>query len=160
MVFTVNEEVVVSTVKRMVDSGIEDKVIVKTLEDIGLGENEIRQYLLQVKGVPAQKETSHSQFPDDAQATQELLHTVTHNTLDEHSEKIDSLHQSVSGLHEKIDAISVGPSNQDLASQLALLNQKIFDLEKQVSDLKAMASASKSLLEKILEANRKIVEKL
>jgi uncharacterized coiled-coil DUF342 family protein len=156
----VSEEVVASTIKKMVDSGIEDDVIVKTLKDIGLGESEIKQYLAQAKGVLGQKEISHAKNSEDAYATQELLHTITHNKLEEHSGKIDEMHQDVSKLHEKIDALSGEPSNQSLASQLALLNQKIFDLEKQVSDLKAMVSASKSLLEKILETNRKIVEKI
>lgn len=153
----VSEEIVTSTIKRMIDSGIDDGIIIKTLKDIGLEEGEIRQYLAQAKGPQAQKPSSQGQ--EDTQ-TQELLHTVTHNKLEEHSEKIDNVHQAVSGLHEKIDALSQGPSNQDISSQMALLNQKIADMERQISDLKAMASASKSLLEKILETNRKIVEKL
>ena len=139
----VNEEVIISTIKRMMDSGIDDS---------------IRQYLDRVKGIPVQKQQA-AQI-DGNRGTQELLHTMTHNKLEEHSDQLNTVQQSVSDLHEKVNSLSQGPSNNDLASQLALLNQKISDIEKQISDLKAMTAASKSLLEKILETNRKIVEKL
>ena len=156
----VSEEIVVSTIKRMLDSGIEESVIAKTLKDIGLKESEIKQYLSQVRGPASSSNESASEDAESRQDTQELLHTTTHNKLEEHSEKLDSVQKNVSGLSEKISSITSGPSNRKLLSELALLNQKISGLEKQLSDLKAMNSASKSLLEKILETNKKIVEKL
>jgi len=156
-----SEELIISTIKRMLQSGIDDKIVVSTLKDIGLKESEIADYLAKVKGTSSsrtQKPFAKEKSPE--QETQELLHSATHNKLNEHSESLDSVNKGVSSLSKKIDSIVSGPDNQQLFEQVSLLDERIANLEKQLSDLKALNSANKSLLEKILEANKGILEKL
>jgi DNA-binding transcriptional MerR regulator len=159
-----SEELIMSTIKRMIDSGIDDSTIASTLRDIGLNDAEISRYLSQAKGTPAQQSKQSAGVAASSSAAsqmaQEMLHTATHNKLDEHSEKLDSMHKDVSGLHEKIDTIMQGPGSSQIVEQLSLLNQRVSTLERQIADLKAMSSASKTVLDKILETSRSIVEKL
>lgn len=165
----VSKGVVLETIRKMIDSGIDDSIIVQTLKDTGLSDDEIEGYIEEVRGTgsdsgpedrkPAKQEREiRQQSPE--QETQELLHSATHNKLNEHSEKLEGVEKNVSNLHQKIDSLTRGPNNRELLNELALLNNRIATLEKQVSDAKALASASKSLLEKILDTNRKVLEKL
>jgi len=51
----VSSEVVMQTVKRMVDSDIDDETIKNTLRDINISEDEITILLNQAKGIPASR---------------------------------------------------------------------------------------------------------
>ncbi len=51
----VNKEVVIKTIKKMLNSGIEDKIILSTLSDLGLTEQESEELLLTAKGTSGVK---------------------------------------------------------------------------------------------------------
>lgn len=179
----VNRQVVLDTVKKMVESGIEESVVEKTLKDIGLSKKDIEDYIKEAKasakaGIAKPQATSFMEpsAAHDAIALktaekvkeqlaeqreeQELKDSTLNAAMDEHGEKIEELHDSVSELHEKIDGFSSRLSDPELLKQVAELNKRISDFQSQLSDLKSLANANKTVLEKILEANRQILNKL
>ena len=46
----VNRAIVIETIKKMYDSGIDDSVVEQTLKDIGLKKTEISEYIAEAKG--------------------------------------------------------------------------------------------------------------
>ena len=162
----VNKEVVLDTIKKMKASGIEDSVISQTLQDIGLKDEEIKQYLAEVVSTPKSESVnspSSSDLDDHLRrkSEEDALHqAMTQNKLEEHGEKIKTVHSDVNKINHKIDNLSSKPDNSQLASQLASINQKLFTLEKDISETKAVATANKIIMENILEANRKIISRL
>jgi len=204
----VNRQVVLETIKKMRASGLDNADIAKTLRDIGIPDNEIEEFLLELEdsGAPMPKpqttgeteergvsgedgeeagdeslegeglETDAQDGGSDADldlAEKTALRVKEHldrrleedalqdselqNRLDSHSEKLDSVHDNVQTLHGKIDSLSGGPSNRDLSKSLAGIEERLSALEAQVNDLKALSTASKSLLSKILETDRRIL---
>jgi hypothetical protein len=48
----VDKQIVLDTIKKMLNAGLQDSVIVSTLKDVGLKESEIASYLAEAKGKP------------------------------------------------------------------------------------------------------------
>ena len=174
LVNMVNREVVLQTIKKMFDSGIEDSVVKATLKDIGLNDEEAAKYISEVKGAPAASKSSAEQQKEDiaektskkikAQLQEDkeeraLKETTQQVALDEHGSKIDGVEKGIGELHSKVESLAT-PANKDLAANIAVIEQRISGLEKRISDLKAISTATKELMEKVLEANRKILTKL
>lgn len=183
----VRREIVLETVKKMYDSGLDDATISETLKDIGLSESEIGQYLSEAKGKNSDSnaeidETDETDAVEEENPEQEIIaqktaqkvmehlddsheeiaaqHAVTQSALEGHSEAISKVHENVSELHDKLDKFSSGTSSQEILSKIIELNTRISNLEKQLGEIKAVESATKSLLEKIFETNRSVLNEL
>lgn len=174
----VDKAVVLQTIRKMYESGIEDSVVRQTLADIGLGEAEIKELMSAAKagGRAAESEGAEEAVPAysparpdlreqlaQQHATQEAMHTTTHAAMEGHATKLDELGEKIGGVEEslgKIHGLTESPSNRDLVELIAVTNQKLALLEKQVSDLKALTKALQSVMEKILETDRSILGKL
>lgn len=181
----VKREVVLETIKKMHDSGIEQTVIENTLKNIGLSDDEISSYMAEItdektpkpRTVPAIVVTEDVPENDDIEkiATRtaekvkehiaekadadELRETTAHAALIEHKDKLDEVHSSVNNLHTKVDSFAV-PDADALLIEVKNLAQRISTFEKKLSDIKAMTSATKSIMEKILDTDRNILTKL
>ncbi|MBN2067181.1 MAG: hypothetical protein JW744_01810 [Candidatus Diapherotrites archaeon] len=172
----VNKQVVLDTIRKMFDSGIDDSVVKQTLLDIGLSEDEISAFMAEAKGVDSGEEEPEAEEDyeepverkvsrqiADEHAAQEAMHATTHAAIDGHGARLDALGEKIGSVEEKlgkIDSQTLKPSNKDLVDLLAASNQRLASLERQVSDLKALNMALKSIMEKILETDRKILGKL
>lgn len=176
----VDRAVVVETIRKMYESGIEDSVVRQTLADIGLGEKEIREAMAAAKA--GARPAAESEEPEEEagpaysaarpdfreqlaqqHAAQEAMHTTTHAAMEGHGAKLDELGERIGGVEErigKIHGLTESPSNRDLVELIAVTNQKLALLEKQVSDLKALTKALQTVMEKILETSRNILGKL
>ncbi len=158
----VDKEIVLDTVKKMYQSGIDDDVVMQTLKDIGLGDNEIRQYIAEAKGESVSAVRSEPK-PLEARkiATEEkpehvAMHTTTHVALEAQSEKTDELLAKISGLEKQLQSKRSAAPSTDLIA----INQRLAAMEKNLRELKAELGATKSIMEKILETDRKILNKL
>ncbi|MFH1586980.1 MAG: hypothetical protein ABID38_03940 [Candidatus Diapherotrites archaeon] len=169
----VNKEVVLSTVKKMYESGIDDETVKSTLRDIGLEEGEIKSIINEVKGgIPSGEEPDPSEKDPVAGAGEvpasgedinqqiagiredhDLANTTTQTQFEEHAQKVDEVHRRVDDLHAKIDS----STQSDLSQRLQIIDRKMNTLEADLGEVKANTSALKSILEKILETNRKIL---
>ena len=177
----VRKEIVLETVKKMIDSGLDDATISDTLKDIGLSDAEIKQYLSEVKG-NIDSETSNEEAEIEENPEHEVIaektaqkikehldesheeiaaqHSITQASLEGHAEAINAVQENVSELHEKINQFAGGTTSQELLSKMIELNARISTLEKQLSEIKALNSATKSLLEKIFETDRSVLSEL
>ncbi len=169
----VNKEIVEQTIKKMKDSGIDDSAIKQTLRDVGLSEQEIEAYL---PSQPTESESKPAPNPEHeaiaektaekvnqyiSQQTEEhaLREQTSKSDLDNHSNKIDELHEKVQGVSEKIESISTESSAKTLEA-IRELNKRVSSLESQISEIKSISNATKSLMEKVLETDRKVLSKL
>ena len=208
----VNEKVIMSTVKKMKASGLEDEVIVSTLLDIGLSEGEAQAFLGKISRgeKPTAKEPavqpsaeekeetpaagkSEKTAPDEGKEKEEPLeikeetieepeekeehraiaektaarikeeidaHAMEHAfyqektdaSLEEHKNVLEEVHSKISALHEQ-------PASSEVLKELKVLNAELSTLKESLSEAKAMSAATKELMEKILEVNRKILSK-
>ncbi len=176
----VNKAVVLETIKKMYDSGIEDSVVKQTLLDVGLNEREIEAYMAEAKGQPIEekpaaaapaptarpsppiKQMASSRVEEEL-AAQEAMHATTQAAIADHGERLEELGRKVGRVEQKlgkIHSLTEAPSNKELVDMLAAANQRLGSLEKQVSDLKALNKALKTVMEKILETDRKILGKM
>ena len=176
----VNKQVVLETIQRMNSSGIDQGVIEKTLKDIGLKDAEIKAYLSEAsargitedlpKHVEA-KESAHEKIAAktadkvkehlvEEKDDRELRETTLHNQMDSHHDKLETMEESVSTIHSKLDSMTGKMSSPETLKELAELNKRIADFEEQLSDLKSLGKATKTIMEKILETNRNILSKL
>jgi len=165
----VNREVVLETIKKMHESGIEQSVIEATLKDIGLNEAEVKQYLGEVSGKPAPMEKEQ----DDKIASKaaekikghlveerqerELRETTQQNEMQEHGSKLKDIDKKVETIRQKFDG---GSGSAPINEQITVLEHRINGLEKKLGEIKAISNATKIVMEKVLEANRKILNKL
>lgn len=179
----VNRQVVLDTVKRMFQSGIGAGVVEKTLKDIGLSKKEAEEYMREAgqathatasnaqEAVIDEKQPFHEAVASktaekikehlaEQREDDELKSATLHAAIEGHGEKISELHENVSDLHRKIDGFSERLTDPELLKQLVGLGKKLSDFESQLSDLKSLASANKTILEKILQTNREILNKL
>jgi len=159
----VNEQIMLDTVARMIDAGIDDSTIISTLTDAGLSNEQSLEIIKKVKQPTEedsiQKEASPAQDVQalrnvvEAQSDAQTMHAEsTLNTLDEHEQKL----QEVSG---KIDSIkSTISSNQTKPD--ATLTYRLSALEQKLEEVNAASKSQIDLMQKILEVNRKILTEL
>jgi len=159
----INEQVMMDTVARMLEAGIDDPTILSTLVDAGLAQEEASQIIQRVKtpqaqpsGPPAQQSSQDiqimkNQIETQAQ-TQELSDTSVHNKLDAHEQKIDDVSKK---LDEVKQAFSSAPVPQD-----TVLSSRISELELKLEEVSSISKATLDLLKKVLETDRKILTEL
>lgn len=163
----VNEQVVRDTVKRMLDSKIDSQTIVSTLMDIGLSDADAQRIIQEVSSAhstpkvqastPPQPDFSEinrmkNEFETHAQA-EALQDSAVHNVLDMHGQKLDEV-------HAKLDEVKAVVANTPVAAQDPAVLSKLDELQSKIEEVGATANATKDLMEKILEINRKILTEL
>ncbi|VVB98937.1 Uncharacterised protein [uncultured archaeon] len=206
-------EVILQTVRRMIESGVDDATIRDTLRGINLSDSDIDSILLEAKKVSDSQQQAAEEAADDAaegrdvdngnsgshagaegtgedsydaggaeselggdgpeeegdlqdsgidelkghieDTSQENLahHSETHQMLNEHSERIGALHESISALHDKIDSSQRLLPPEAIAC-LTTLDRRLSTLEEAVSEAKANTIALQSLMQKVLETDR------
>ncbi len=160
----VDAQVIQETVKRMVDSGIDADTIRQTLADIGLSDAEIQRALSQA-GAPAaaaagaasaaeadepSPESVRDSLLEDRE-DEELREVTAHSALEDHGFKLDSLHDKVDALHQKLASPSLAAG---------AFEARLTQFERDLGEVKAATKALQDLLKKILETNRDILVRL
>jgi len=160
----INEQIVLDTIKRMLDSGIEEEVIVSTLKDIGLSDEEAAEAIAKVKtpqGAPAEKETTSQndkiqEIKNHLEAQSEsadLQDTTTYNMLNAHEQKIDAVSSKMDEMKQALSSVSSAPKDASSIVRLAQIETKLDEIDAQI---KAIAEIMKS----VLEVNRKVLVEL
>jgi cytochrome P450 len=161
----INEQVMMDTVQRMLDAGIDEATILSTLVDTGLTQEEANSVMQKVK-TPVVQETLTQQVQAapaedvqllrsqvEAQSQQQELHeTTTHTMLNMQDQKIDDM-------TKKVDEVKDVITNQTSAID-PTLSYRLSELERKLEEVNAASKASIDLLTKILENNRKILTEL
>lgn len=164
VVSMVNKEIVLDTIKKMYDSGIDDEVVEQTLRDIGLNAVEIKDYIAEAKGTAAEADEpvpERKPLDERMQAAAEepdhiAMHTTTHIALDGQAEHLEKLLEKMESIENRLE--SQKPSSAP--ESFAAANQRMAEMEKQLREIKAELSATKTIMEKILETDRKVLTKL
>ncbi len=170
----VNRAVVLETIKKMYDSGVEDSVVRQTLKDIGLSDREISLYIAEVKGEappaqsPAAEEAAGAVTEKEAikkhleerREAEEAMHTTTHAALESQNSKLAEVKEKLGVCEAKLAQLSSKPGGKDLEEKITALNHRIAALERQVGDLQALNKALHTVMQKILETDRKVLNKL
>jgi hypothetical protein len=176
----VNEKIINDTIKRMLSSGVDEPTIISTLQDIGLEESEARGMVEKQKSgandtpeatpnedsTNAQSETnpasdSASSAPsafDQIKSMKTELETqsqvrgmedtATHHLMNEHASKLDDVGKKIDEVKKEIKK----PSKKDVESNSTLENR--------LTEIEAKVDATRNIMEKVLEANRKILTEL
>jgi hypothetical protein len=84
---------------------------------------------------------------------QSLKDNITHLALEQHGQQLRDTHQAVVELHDKMDATNL----DTLSNRVSTLNVRADQIQKDVSDAKALMEALQTLMQKILETNQQIL---
>lgn len=160
----VDKEIVLETVRKMYDSGIDDDVVEKTLRDIGLNSDEIKQYIAEAKGNAGPKPSSKSfearmkavSASSESPQNRSEMHSVTHLALEEQAGKMDELLKRLS----KIEASLKSSKGNALGDSAASLTGRLASVENSLKEVRAELSATKTIMEKILETDRKVLNRV
>lgn len=160
----VDKKIVLDTVRKMYESGIDDSVVEQTLKDIGLSQPEIGQYIAEAKGdsgtaspqKPEPKPLEQRKQAAEEKSDEAALHQTTHIALEEQANKSSEILSRLQAIEEKLQAAPSAASEPISAS----VNQRLAGIEKQLRDLKAELDATRSVMEKVLETDRKVLGKL
>jgi hypothetical protein len=164
-VFLVNQAIVNDTVKRMLDAGIDEPTIIATLQDIGLSEAESKS-ILQKMAVPAEKSSVNpetKQAVDEVRQMKESMLTqgemreasdaAAHAKLDEHSEKINQVEKKIDDVHNTVKQLPLNGKDNEMP-------RRFTEIHSRLDEIMADTKATHELMEKILEANKKILADL
>jgi hypothetical protein len=170
----VGKEVILDTVKRMREGGIDDETILSTLKDIGVSDSDAEEYLNEKTGSdevrvveeepdPHEKVLSKAaekvkKYFDEDKETRNLHAAHQQVSLEGQGQKLDELHEKIDSFKEK-HASSEGLSIE-LKAKLGVFEEKLSRVEKDVVETKAGVSALNSLLQKVLSTNRDILLEL
>jgi regulator of replication initiation timing len=179
-------DVVLGTVKTMLDSGIDDQTIIDTLSDTGISPTEARALIAKAKsGAADNLESDENLAPRDEkiaskaadkvkahidQKSEEdaMNQTAVHAAMQEHSMKLDEVHDDIKDLKSRFSddepgsddsASAFSGADSGSASNGAVLF-RLTKMETQISELSATSSALRTLLQKILDNNREILFEL
>ena len=169
----VNKEIVAQTIKKMKDSGIDAEAITQTLKDVGLSDEEIAGYF-PLSAQQAEPETANPEHEAIAKKTAEKIKQHLDQNIEEqalrggtlnaenesHSQKLEEIHSRLDGVHKEVESIARNNSASLTLDSIQELNKRISLLEEQVSEIKSISNATKSVMEKVLEVNRKTLAKL
>lgn len=164
----VNEQIIIETVKRMIDSGIDDDTIISTLKDIGLSDEDASGFILKVKNSSNKETVEETEIENESidsssneimqnelearEQKEELNDTTTYNMLNMHEQKIDEV---ASKIDEVKQAVS---SSKPLVD--ASITTKLTELEVKIDDVSAQTKAILDVVKNILETDRKILTEL
>ncbi len=159
----VNEQIMLDTIQRMIEAGIDDPTIISTLTDAGLSQEQCLEIIAKVKQPAPKEEIKETPYPSQDIATlrnavetqsdaQEMQAATTSTILDEHEQKI----QQVSG---KIDSMQSAISSTQTKPD-ATLQYRLSALEQKLEEVNSSSKAQLDLLQKIIDVNRKILTEL
>jgi len=219
-----DESVIIDTIKKMKASGLEDDIILSTLEDIGISHNRAEMLLKKASGIPieeskvegtAQQETKAEkaapseeievepekmaeepsedelatalrqikempekkfgpkpeheliaekaaekvkQHLEETKLEHDLHHTTMHAALAQQGALLDEIHKSVREVKEATKQPIKAP--QSLEEKIVQMQVDIEKIKADLAETKAMAAATKNLMDKVLEVTRKILLRL
>jgi len=161
----VDKEIVMDTIKKMYQSGIEDDVIEQTLRDIGLTEEKVKAYISEAKGLVPETGSAREPKPlatrmmaAEEKVDHSAMHETTHIALEGQSSKLSELIEKIEGLEKKLSAMPT--MEQNMPQDLVSINQRLATIDKHISGLKAEIGATRLIMEKILETDRKVLNRL
>jgi DNA-binding transcriptional MerR regulator len=85
--------------------------------------------------------------------TDSLKDNITHIALEQHGQQLQDTHNAVVELHDKLDSANL----ETMSNRLSTVNARMDQLQKDVSDAKALMGAVQSLLQKVLETNQQLL---
>ncbi|MFH1588708.1 MAG: hypothetical protein ABIA76_05210 [Candidatus Diapherotrites archaeon] len=168
----VSKEIVIETIKKMNDSGIDEDSIRSTLKGIGLDDDEIDSYLDEVLG-EVSEESTEEEAPENesiAEKTaskirpeinklkeeQGLYSTHAQIAMEDHSRKLGEMHSKLNELHKKTPF-----SNSDeLTGKINALEKRLQEIDRNTTETKAAVNALQNLMQKILSNERDIMLEL
>ncbi len=169
-----NEQIMIDTINRLLEAGIDEPTVISTLSDAGLSREEAIELIKKVKEKPA-TDNSKKEEPNlkediepvisnnsevkvlrneiEAQAEKHDLHqTTTNSILDDHEERLEEFSRQIDEVKSNIPSV---PQGEDSNTSF-----RLNEIEKKIEDVNAASKASLDLLGKILETNRKILTEL
>ncbi|MFA5930867.1 MAG: hypothetical protein WC821_00985 [archaeon] len=161
----INEQVMMDTVSRMLEAGIDEPTILSTLVDTGLTQEEAVTIVNKSKApqVSQTQNASSAQTQQDIalvknqieiqSQTQEMNDASVHNKLDMHEQKIDEV-------SKKLDEVKTVVSSTSNSPQDSILSYRITDLEKKLEEVNSISKATLDIMKNILETDRKILTEL
>lgn len=162
----VNEQIMIDTVKRMIDAGIDDATIISTLTDAGLSNEQCLEVISRVKE-PVVNENdlnivSSKNEVDEVSALRNVVEATsdaqniqaesTSNILNEHEEKINQVDSKIESIKSTISS-SKGKDDGTFSYRLS-------ELEKKLEEVNSSSKAQLELMKKMIETNRKILTEL
>lgn len=84
---------------------------------------------------------------------QSLKDNITHLALEQHGQQLQDTHQAVVDLHDKLDSVNI----DTLSNRVMVMSSRVDQVQKDVSDAKALMGALQTLMQKILETNQQIL---
>jgi len=180
----VDKKVVVKTIKKMLDSGIEDEVIKSTLSDLGLTEEESIELLASAKGEAVPLAQEQEEIPEAGETEQEITeppveeenydidavikktsdriknHLAEKENSDELKEqsthmKLEEHDGKLDEMHSKIDSLH---SKLDSSPVFMNLSKKVSSVEKDVSEIKSDLKELKAKTNAVHDIMKKILE--
>lgn len=85
--------------------------------------------------------------------TDALKDNITHLALEQHGQQLQDTHNAVVELHDKLDSANL----ETMSNRLSVVNARMDQLQKDVSDAKALMGALQTLMQKILETNQQLL---
>lgn len=159
----VNEQIMIDTVRRMLEAGIDDATVISTLTDAGLTNEQCLEIISKVKEPQNAPQPVMEQSPTqdvavlrnvvEAQGTAQEMHAETTSTvLDDHEQKIAKVSEKVDSLQSTISSSNTKQSGS--------LEYRLSELEKKLEDVNSASKAQLDLMQKILETNRRVLTEL
>jgi hypothetical protein len=177
----VNEEIVNSTIKRMLDAEIDEETIISTLKDIGMSAEVAKEQIGKIRNsvqAPSQDQeplqNPISQNSNDSQNTDSNSQEDSEDQSNSNSSDDDSVGYSSDDVGDDSDAKELGEiTNQNekdfrenITPKTIVKQREKIDLKlsgqafEQLSDLKAQNNAVLKIMKDVLEVNRKILTEL
>ena len=160
----VNEQIMIDTVSRMIEAGIDDATIISTLTDAGLSQEQCLAIIQRVKEPVEKEETQNA--PNQSSEVQTLRNAVeaqsdvqsmhvqnTSTILDNHEQQLAEVSGKINSIQSAISTTSTSKPDESTAYRLS-------NLEKKLEDVNSASKAQLDLMQKILETNRKILTEL
>jgi DNA-binding transcriptional MerR regulator len=161
----VNEQIMIDTVSRMIEAGIDDATIISTLTDAGLTQEQCLQIIDRVKQPPVKEEAPQNNSPTiqevqnlknvvEAQSDAQTIHAQNTSTiLDEHEQQLAEVSGKINSIQSAISTKQNPKTDSSLAYRLSALEQKL-------EEVNSACKAQLDLMQKILEVNRKVLTEL
>ncbi len=160
----VNEAIVNDTVRRMLDSGIDIPTIISTLKDIGLSEDEATAIVQKLNASVSSPKDSNLEQPNQEvrQMKEELFaqnearensENVVNSKFVEHEEKIDNVEKKINEVHDVVKKMPLDGKDPEMP-------RRFIEIHSRLDEIMADTKATKELMTKILEVNRKMLTEL
>ena len=161
----VNEQIMIDTVSRMIEAGIDDATIISTLTDAGLTQEQCLQIIDRVKQPPVKEEVPQNNSPTiqevqnlknvvEAQSDAQTIHAQNTSTiLDEHEQQLAEVSGKINSIQSTISSNQNPKTDSSTAYRLSTIEQKL-------EEVNSASKAQLDLMQKILEINRKVLTEL